>query len=169
MSQTLFLMLGYPGSGKTTTAKALCQLTGAEHILADVERAKHFAQPTHSREESHALYTELNGQAATLLRQGKSVVFDANFNTFRARQNIRQVATFYGAQTVIVWVQTPKDVAFTRATQANDQRIFQVTEADFWRMAKNLQPPQKGELSIEVDGTEPVTPVLLRQKLATLK
>ena len=29
---TLFMMFGYPGAGKTTTAEIINELTGAEHL-----------------------------------------------------------------------------------------------------------------------------------------
>ena len=89
MSATLYLFVGYPGSGKTTAANIICKLTGAEHIWADRERQKMFGRPTHSPQESAALYHRLNERTRQLLLQDKSVVFDTNFNYRRDRDHLR--------------------------------------------------------------------------------
>lgn len=169
MQQTLLLMLGYPGSGKTTAAKTLCQLTDAVHIWADDERAKRFTQPTHSRTETNALYAALNEQVRQLLQTGKSALFDANFNRYRDRQRLRRIAASCGAQTIIVWMRVPETTALQRATRPDSNRTFQVSEKDFWRMARNLQPPREDEPYITLDGTKLITQELLQQKLANLK
>ena len=75
-------MLGYPGAGKTTAAKVIHSLTGATHLWADHERRKLFATPNYSHAENIELYDKLNKTAAELLQQGKSVIFDTNFNFF---------------------------------------------------------------------------------------
>jgi predicted kinase len=138
-------------------------------VWADQERAKRFAQPTHSRSETATLYAELDKNVSEFLARGKSVVYDANFNTIRTREHMRRLAATHNARTIVVWVHVPKSLAFQRATEPNERRIFQVAEKDFWRMARNLQPPQNSERYITVDGTAPVTPALLQQKLTNLK
>jgi predicted kinase len=77
---TLFLFLGYPGAGKTTAAQFIQQKTGAELLWADFERRQMFGQPTYSEAENDELYGYLDKQAAHILNQGKSVIFDTNFN-----------------------------------------------------------------------------------------
>ena len=71
----LYLFVGYPGAGKTTVAKIIEEASAAEHIWADHERRKLFMTPTHSHEESKALYEQLNEQTANLLKAGTSVLF----------------------------------------------------------------------------------------------
>ena len=115
MSATLYLFVGYPGSGKTTAANIICKLTGAEHIWADRERQKMFGRPTHSPQESAALYHRLNERTRQLLLQDKSVVFDTNFNYRRDRDHLRGLARSAGADTVIIEMTTPEDTARRRA------------------------------------------------------
>jgi predicted kinase len=72
---TLYLMLGYPGAGKTTISKEITKRTGAVHLWADHERRAMFSEPCHSKAESDELYAALNTRTDQLLGEGSSVVF----------------------------------------------------------------------------------------------
>lgn len=74
-SPVLYLMLGYPGAGKTTTAKTIHELTGAVHLWADKIRNERYPHPTHSHKENIELYDYLNELTAELLATGQSVIF----------------------------------------------------------------------------------------------
>lgn len=159
MSQpTLFLMVGYPGSGKTTTSHVIHELTGATHIWADRERRKMFSEPTHSRSESHQLYRELNKQTDELLAAGRSVIFDTNFNFRRDRDHLRQIAATHGARTILVWVRVDKELARSRAQHprhaSTNLYSYTIPTADFERMSNHLQPPDDDEFPVILDGTK---------------
>ncbi len=155
--QTLYVMVGYPGSGKTTVSQYIHELTGAVHLWADHERQHMFAQPTHSHAENIKLYDTLNERTDELLRQGKSVVFDTNFNFYKDRERMRRIAARNGAHAVIVWITTPKDLARQRATQHSDGQATRIwgnmLPADFNRIARGLQKPTASEHAIQLDGT----------------
>jgi predicted kinase len=154
---TLYLMVGYPGAGKTTVSHIIAELTGAEHLWADHERKKMFDPVTHSYSESQKLYNYLNNLTDRLLSQGKSVIFDTNFNFYKDRQKLRQIAAKNGAETKLIWLTTPEDIAKQRAlteTEVNHTRVLgTMPENEFDRMAGNLQPPRDGEDPIKVNGT----------------
>lgn len=117
-----------------------------------------FTTPTYSHEENLALYARLNEKAARLLEAGNSVIFDTNFNFYKDRQKLREIAAAAGAVTVLVWVRTPKEIAKERATaEAHNQQtriLGDMPPAEFDRIARNLQPPKEDESYIEVDGTK---------------
>lgn len=168
MPQTLYLMVGYPGAGKTTTAETIQQLTGAEHLWADAERNQRFVHPTHSQAESQELYDYLNQLTDRLLAEGKSVIYDTNFNFHKDRQKLRRIAQSHDAQTVVVWVQVPKELAQNRATEAEIKHASRVWGnmplEDFERLSNHLQPPRADEHVIKIDGTK-VTPEYIAERL----
>jgi predicted kinase len=156
MLQTLFLMVGYPGAGKTTAARLIHEQTGAVHVWADHERKLRFAHPDYSHPETIQLYKQLNRVVDELLAQGKSVIFDTNFNFFKDRQKLRRMAAKHGAQAIIVWVIAPKELARARAVHedhAQDTRVFGNMPLDhFKRIVRHLQPPHEDEHAIKLDG-----------------
>jgi predicted kinase len=154
---TLYLLIGYPGAGKTTVARIIQEATGAEHLWSDLERHKLFGQPTHSETESVQLYDELNRRTEALLAEGRSVVFDTNFNFHEDRRKLRAIADRQGAATVIVWVTVPESVARHRAVDRGLKRNgyhTRLTNEEFERFIAKLEPPTKDEKVIKIDGTK---------------
>lgn len=154
---TLYLMLGYPGAGKTTAAKILAELTGAEHIWADYERRQTHGKPSYSQAENDGLYQKLNQQTADLLEQKHSVVYDTAFNHQKDRVTLRTLAHNLGIQTVIIWVKAPKEIAKTRAQNISDLHGTRVLGADmsderFEELVAKLEHPDENEIVVELDG-----------------
>jgi len=162
----LYLFIGYPGAGKTTVSKLIASRTGATHLWADVERHKLFGEATHSQAESLKLYDYLNSQAEKLLSAGRSVVFDTNFNFRSDRQKLRDIAERQGAETVLIWITVPAEVAKARVVDKVDPRNgYQVamTEGQFDAIVSKLEPPTEDENFIKIDGTK-----LDREQVITL-
>lgn len=165
--QRLYLFVGFPGAGKTTVAKLIADSTGAVHIWADKERLGMFGSPSHSKAESRQLYDHLNDQADKLLADGKSVIFDTNFNFLHDREHLRQIAAKHRAETIVVWLQTPKPIAKQRAVHDRNLRNgyeFKLPDERFEEMASSLEPPTDAEHVVTFDGTD-LDPNLVKQKL----
>ena len=116
-----------------------------------------FSSPTHSEEESRALYESLNQKTAKLLSHGKSVVFDTNFNFRSDRDKLRQIADQYRAATIIVWVVIDVDVARQRAVHAEYIRngySATMNEDRFNDIVAKLEAPSEDEKVIKIDGTK---------------
>ncbi len=150
-------MVGYPGSGKTTVSKIIHQQTGAVHIWADHERNEMFSQPTHNHEENLRLYATLNTKTRELLHEGKSVIFDTNFNFYKDRKKLRVIAAKENAQTIVVWLTTPIDICRLRAVEQShneETRVWgNMPLEHFERISSNLQPPLESEHTVKFDGT----------------
>jgi predicted kinase len=163
----LYLFIGYPGAGKTTTSKIIAEKTGAVHLWADMERHKRFENPSHSKAESDELYARLNEEADQLLAQGKSVIFDTNFNYYSDRQLLREIADRHGADTIVIWVQTPENIARQRAVGSHQIRNYytmNMTDEQFDSIVSKLEPPRENEKVIKIDGanfgSEQITHIL---------
>lgn len=150
-------MVGYPGSGKTTTARIIQDLTGAEHIWADHERNKIFARPTHTPHESQELYQRLNAKTDRLLEEGRSVIFDTSFNYVKDRDYMRTIADKHGADLLIIWVKTPLELAKARALtpdHARDNRYpVMMSPERFAHISGSLEHPAHHEKPVIIDGT----------------
>lgn len=111
-----------------------------------------FVTPTHSQNESQQLYAKLNHDTEQLLRNGKSVVFDTNFNFYADRQHLRDIARAAGADNKLIWLQTDKALAKHRAvvdSHGKPTRLYgNMSEADFDRIASHLEPPTAAEQAI---------------------
>jgi predicted kinase len=154
---TLYLMLGYPGAGKTTIAKAIHELTGSVHLWADHIRRELYDKPTYAHEENIRLYNHLNQLTGELLAADNSVIFDTNFNFYKDRQHLRAIAKQHGATTKLIWITTPKDIARERATKdAHKQHtrvLGDMSIEHFERISNNFEPPRDDEPHVQIDGT----------------
>ncbi len=149
-------MLGYPGAGKTTTAKVIAQLTGAVHLSSDHVRTELFAKPSFSQEEHQKLYQELDAKTEELLGGGKSVIYDANLNRYQHRKDKYNICAKTGSKPVLIWVKTPRDLAKSRALHDSRSHLVPKDEsADtmFERIANIIEPPKADEIPVIVDGT----------------
>jgi predicted kinase len=154
----LYLFVGYPGAGKTSIARIISEETGAAHLWADQARREMFGEPRHTPAENAKLYDRLNQRTAGLLAQGKSVVFDTNFNFRRDRLHLGDIAKQNGADFAVIWVTTDKALAKKRAVeeaQGKDTRLLgNMSAQDFERIAGHLQPPAEDEKVIKIDGSK---------------
>lgn len=161
----LYLMVGYPGAGKTTISKLISKRTGAVHLWADAERHNMFDEPTHSNQESIQLYEYLNHRAGELLTNGESVVFDTNFNFASDRKKLREIADQRGAITKVIWLTTPAEIAREHAVHPPQMRngyMFGMSDAEFDDIVSKLEPPDKNENVIKIDRSKLDADSLLR-------
>jgi predicted kinase len=165
---TLYMMFGYPGAGKTTTAAVVAELTGAIHLASDKIRVELFPHPTFSQAEHDALYQALDMRTEELLRQGKDVVYDANLNRYQHRKDKYDICERTGARAKLLWVQTARELAKDRAVHDSREHLWPPGETPdkmFDRVADVIQDPGPGEPYVTIDGTR-VTREYIRTRLA---
>ena len=152
---TLFMMFGYPGAGKTTTAKTIQEITGAEHLSSDGLRLELFPNPAYTQEEHDAVYAELDKRAEEALRQGKSVIYDANLNRYQHRLEKYEICDRTKTRPLLLWVQAPRELARERAVLRGHHHLVpkdETFESMFERVTTTIEEPQEDEPLYTVDG-----------------
>lgn len=153
---TLHLLMGLPGSGKTTLAKTIQKLTKASRLSSDDYRLQIYPEPTFSQEEHDNLYSLIDHSAEHLLASGHDVIYDANLNRLIHRQEKYALAKKYNAKVVLWWVKTPKELSRKRRIEDQNQTLLpegDTAENMFERIASVLEEPNHDEKYIEIDGT----------------
>jgi len=157
MKPTLFLMLGYPGAGKTTAAEVVSKLTGATHLASDKIRLEMFPNPQFTPEEHQALYEAIDARTSELLKAGKSVIYDANLNRHQHRAEKYRLCKKIGATSVLLWVKTPEELSKSRAVDYSRSHLWPQGEAAdkmFDRLVTVFETPTEEEPYLELDGTK---------------
>jgi len=84
-----------------------------------------------------------------------SVVHDANHNSEGSRAELSAVARRYGAMPIVVWVQTPENVARDRIKTRADSGGHVIFHPDIiGAMKPHMQHPRPHEPTIIIDGTQ---------------
>jgi predicted kinase len=113
---TLYLLCGLAFSGKSTLAAAISRHTGAVVVSLDEINARRglYGGVGIPDEEWSRTHAEALGLVETALRAGRSVVVD-DTNCFRfLRDNYREIADRHGVPSVVLHVNAPLSLAFSR-------------------------------------------------------
>lgn len=159
-------MLGVPGSGKSYFAENLARELGAIHLNSDAMRMAIFT----SREETDRIYHSgdratlntytfgaMNYAARSALRGGMSVAYDACNNTQQERLDTTAAMQSDNLQTVVIWVQTPQEIAVRRVQERREsetQRKLSSDDAEDYitKITAEIEAPVKSEDLIVIDG-----------------
>lgn len=158
MRPTLFLMLGYPGSGKSTFARQLAEAEGLSRISSDDIRPYMYAaeKAVRNPRNNPAVFGALDYVAEKLLAAGLSTIYDANFNRRKDREKHRLYAEKIGARTVVLWIKTPLETARRRETvRAAAGESLAIPPERYRQLVDSLQEPAAGEDVVAIDGLAP--------------
>jgi len=123
--QEIIIMVGYPGSGKSTIAKSLCDSSPDryEYISGDV----------------HKTSAKMIKMAQPHFDSGKSIIFDATNGTRNKREEYVKFAKL--AKVKCIHVATIMDISYIR----NMQREFPVPKIAYSVYRKNFESPMEDE------------------------
>ncbi len=157
MKPTLHLLMGLPGSGKTTLGKIIQKLTKAVRLSSDDYRLFIFPEPTFSQKEHDSLYGMLDHNIEHLLQAGHDVVYDANLNRRKHRDEKYALAKKYNANVVLWYLSTSKTMSKKRRMEEQDYTLVpegETPERMFDRIADIIEVPESDEKHFDIDGTD---------------
>lgn len=118
----LVLIVGTPGSGKSTFARRLALALGAELVQTDGVRKQLFAEPRYTGGEHAAVYGWCHNLIRSRLGAARAVVFDATNLEERNRRRLYEIADACGARLVIAWTSCPPGTVQERLLRRQDLR-----------------------------------------------
>lgn len=154
----LTLMVGLPGSGKTTLVKRLEAETGAVRFTPDEWHLFLFGDDFHHPEE-HALHDARHDRVEQLmwslgkglLQKGVSVILDFGFWAREEREEKYREAMALGARFQICYAHAPLEELCRRLSARGKEGwedVFStITREDVESWAKLFQPPDPEELA----------------------
>ncbi len=154
----LYLMVGLPGSGKTTRAIQLAVETGALRLTPDEWQTRLFGNdmhhPDHERrhDEVEALMWEI---AAALLRRGADVILDFGFWSRAERAEFARRARSLGAECRIDYHPVTMDELERRIKVRNaeaEANHYVIPLPLLQQWAEIFEPPDADELSGRLNG-----------------
>jgi len=144
--QIVYILCGLPFSGKTRLAKKLTEKFNFSHLNVDDLVKARDKNGAVSEEEWKRVFTESYKKLEVLLKNGKSVMFDATNYTKSVRDQLREVALRNKVGVKVIFLDIPKETAKERL---KENRILNkrkdVLSSDFKEVVDNFEKPTEEE------------------------
>ncbi len=148
-TQTIFLICGLPGSGKTYFAKHLAEYLGAAHISSDRVRDEMDMMGQYNNRSKEVVYEEMRQQVIKAIEKYRVVIVDATFFSRQMRQPFFEVANAYDVFFHIIEVTASEHVIRQRVERERED-----SEADYevyLKLKNSFDPIQYPHLTLSSD------------------
>lgn len=136
MKPVFIMMVGLPGSGKSTEALKLAEEHNAAIFSSDSLREELFGDVNHQTDNTK-LFEELHRRIKDCLREGKSAIYDAtNINYKRRMAFINELSNIHCNKLCVVMA-----VPYEECLKRNAERERKVPEHVIERMYRNFNIP----------------------------
>ena len=123
----IIIMVGYPGSGKSTIANNICSNEKYIHISGDKLKTT----------------SKMKKSALEHITQSKSIVFDATHSSIKKRKELIDFGYSYKYDIKCIHVTTSMDISFKRNRLREDKK--QVPKIAYSVFKKNYEEPSESE------------------------
>lgn len=162
----IIIVIGLPGTGKTTFSRGLAHHLNALHLNTDIIRDQLDLRGQYDRKTKNRIYKTMEEQAATALQEGKIVVLDGTFYKQKLRKNYITFAQKLGQP--LKWIELK---ATEKAVKERVQQKRTYSEADYevyLKVKAAFEPMQQDCLELWNDKDTPMA-VLLEKAMAYLE
>ena len=125
--QQIIIMMGYPGSGKSTIAKNICKNNSFICIEGDIYKTS----------------TKMIKASLEHISQNKSVVFDATNSSLKKRKEYVELGKKYNYKVVCIHVSTSLEIAYKQNKLRNYEKY--VPKIAYSVYSKNYDSPNENE------------------------
>jgi bifunctional polynucleotide phosphatase/kinase len=125
--QQIVIMMGFPGSGKSTIAKNICKQKDYVYIEGDLYKSS----------------TKMIKASLEHLSQKRSIVFDATHSSSAKRKEYVELGKKYNYKVVCIHVSTPLEVAYKRNKLRNYEKY--VPRIAYSVYSKKYEQPNENE------------------------
>ncbi|WP_420644641.1 AAA family ATPase [Candidatus Leptofilum sp.] len=164
---SLLMMVGLPGTGKSSVVEGLAQFMPFVVVSTDGIRLHLRNQPTYTAAEMMLVYEVCYAIIESRLREGQRVIFDGSNYLAARREHLMKIGKRAGAPVAVCYVQAAQETIRERLFKRNSgqRRKTDLSDAD-WSVYKwmvEAQEPVVGEHLI-LDTTD-TPPNVLAEKL----
>lgn len=154
---TLIVMVGIPGSGKSTYAKRLLEdHPDWKYVSRDEVRYQYVTDKDHYFDHEHEVYKEFCNRIDMHLANEQTVIADATHLTQKSRASLLNTLTIIPDKIIYIVFTTP----FEECLERNRMRegITRVPDAQMYRMRNCFKAPnpavEKFDMVLKVNGLE---------------
>lgn len=129
-TRMLVLVIGLPGSGKSTVARALASELKAKILRTDEIRKTMVQSPTYGEREKEIVYDAMLSAAGQLLENGENVILDATFYKEELRGRAKNLAEKLKKKFFVIECRAHEEVIRKRM-EKRKKSIKSLSDADF--------------------------------------
>ena len=123
----IIIMMGYPGSGKSTIVENICKNENYIHIAGDI----------------HKTSSKMRKASLEYILQSKSIVFDATHSSIKKRKEFIDLSKKYNYEVKCIHVTTSLDISYKRNKSRCDEK--QVPKIAYSVYKKYYEEPTEEE------------------------
>lgn len=162
----IIIVIGLPGTGKTTFSKALAQAIKGLHLNTDIIRDQLNLRGQYDRETKQLIYSTMMERAAEAVQNDLHVILDGTFYKQQLRDDYLTFAEKY--QVPLKWIELKATEAAIKE-RVGHKRVY--SEADYQvylKVKKLFEPMHKACLELWNEKATPIEP-LIKQALDYLE